>query len=105
MSLKLYFDINKLWIGYCRDYSYHTICLIPTIVIRWDRKKKVEQFKSQDFSAMPIIETTAVPENKVYFINPDILDPYKNPIIQYEFPTSNDIINRYLSYIDNKYLF
>ena len=36
--VKVYFDFNDWWIGYYRGDSHHYVCLIPTLVIRWNRK-------------------------------------------------------------------
>jgi hypothetical protein len=35
--MKVYFDFNDWWIGYYRGSSYHFICPLPTLVIRWKR--------------------------------------------------------------------
>lgn len=34
---KVYFDLNDWWIGYYRGSTYHFICPLPTLVIRWPR--------------------------------------------------------------------
>jgi hypothetical protein len=39
MNIKIYFDFKDWWIGYYRGSNYHFICPLPTIVIRWERKK------------------------------------------------------------------
>lgn len=34
---KIYFDFRDWWIGYYRAESYHYVCPVPTLVVRWKR--------------------------------------------------------------------
>ena len=36
-TLKIYIDTADWWIGYYRGPNHHYVCILPTIVIRWDR--------------------------------------------------------------------
>lgn len=36
--MDIYQDMNDWWVGYYRGATHHYVCLLPTIVIRWDRK-------------------------------------------------------------------
>lgn len=36
-QLKIYIDLNDWWIGYFRGDNHHYVCVIPTVVIRWNR--------------------------------------------------------------------
>lgn len=38
MVMKIYIDTNDWWIGYYRGPNHHYIILIPTVVIRFNRK-------------------------------------------------------------------
>ena len=40
-SLRVFIDTRDWWVGYYRSYDYHYVILIPTVVIRWDKKNKV----------------------------------------------------------------
>lgn len=35
--MKIYLDFNDWWIGYYRGSTYHFVCPLPTLVIRWRR--------------------------------------------------------------------
>jgi hypothetical protein len=37
--MKLYFDSRDWWIGYFRGEDHHYVCLIPTLVFRWERRE------------------------------------------------------------------
>lgn len=36
-TLTIYRDRDDWWIGWYRGASHHYVCLLPTIVMRWDR--------------------------------------------------------------------
>ena len=36
--MRLYIDTADWWIGYYRGSRHHYVCLVPTVVIRWDRR-------------------------------------------------------------------
>jgi hypothetical protein len=36
--MRVYFDFNDWWIGYYRGETNHYVCLLPTVVIRWERR-------------------------------------------------------------------
>jgi hypothetical protein len=38
--MKIYIDTADWWIGYYRGPNHHYVCLVPTVVIRWERKKQ-----------------------------------------------------------------
>lgn len=33
----IYFDFRDWWVGYYRGDTHHYVCLLPTLVLRWDR--------------------------------------------------------------------
>jgi len=37
--ISLYRDKDDWWVGYYRGKTHHYVCLLPTLVIRWDNKK------------------------------------------------------------------
>lgn len=43
-SMKVYRDPNDLWVGYYRGPNYHYVCVLPTLVIRWVRRRRAMVF-------------------------------------------------------------
>lgn len=39
IRIKVYFDFRDWWIGYYRGATHHYVCPLPTLVIRWSRKR------------------------------------------------------------------
>lgn len=37
--MSVYFDFRDWWIGYYRGSRDHYVCLLPTLVIRWPRRR------------------------------------------------------------------
>ena len=37
--VNVYIDVRDCWVGYYRGQHHHYVCLFPTVVIRWHRKK------------------------------------------------------------------
>jgi hypothetical protein len=66
--MKVYFDFRDWWIGYYKGDSHHYVCLLPTLVIRWDRKIDKSEYGIGQFLNVPIRATTAIPPNKAYMI-------------------------------------
>lgn len=38
MSVKVYIDTADWWIGYYRGPNHHYVCVVPLVVIRWNRR-------------------------------------------------------------------
>lgn len=36
-GLAVYWDLRDWWIGYYRGDRHHYVCLLPCLVIRWNR--------------------------------------------------------------------
>jgi hypothetical protein len=36
---RIYFDFNDWWIGYYRGETHHYVCLLPSLVIRFNRRR------------------------------------------------------------------
>lgn len=36
--MKVYFDFHDWWLGYYRGPNHHYVCVLPTVVLRWNRK-------------------------------------------------------------------
>lgn len=53
--MKIYFDFRDWWVGYYRGTSYHFICPLPTLVIRWKRKPPYG-FMWQDDVLKPVVD-------------------------------------------------
>lgn len=39
-TLRLYVACRDWWVGYYRGDGHHYVCLLPTIVLRWKRRRK-----------------------------------------------------------------
>lgn len=37
---RIYFDFDDWWIGYYRGPMHHYVCVLPTFVIAWPRKRR-----------------------------------------------------------------
>jgi hypothetical protein len=37
--IRIYVDRADWWIGYYRGTDHHYVCLVPTVVIRWRRRR------------------------------------------------------------------
>lgn len=37
--VRVYFDFADWWVGYYRGPNNHYLCLLPTLVIRWPRRR------------------------------------------------------------------
>ncbi len=37
VHVSIYFDLRDWWVGYYRGDTYHYVCILPTLVIRWNR--------------------------------------------------------------------
>jgi len=35
--MKIYLDRHDVWVGYYRGSTYHFVCPLPCLVIRWPR--------------------------------------------------------------------
>lgn len=35
--MKVYLDLRDWWIGYYRGDDHHYVCVLPTVVVRWQR--------------------------------------------------------------------
>lgn len=43
--MNIYFDFHDWWIGYYRGENYHFVCPLPTLVIRWARRKPIDPLR------------------------------------------------------------
>lgn len=39
--MSIYIDRADWWIGYYRGPNHHYVCPVPTVVIRWARRKAI----------------------------------------------------------------
>jgi hypothetical protein len=39
-GLRLYLDPRDWWVGYYRGEEHHYLCVLPTLVLRWDRRRR-----------------------------------------------------------------
>lgn len=37
--MKVYIDPADWWLGYYQGPNHHYVCVLPTVVIRWNRRK------------------------------------------------------------------
>lgn len=37
IHVSIYIDLRDWWIGYYRGDAHHYVCLLPTLVVRWNR--------------------------------------------------------------------
>jgi hypothetical protein len=58
--MKIYIDLNDWWIGYYRGANHHYVCPIPTLVIRWPRKRPLPPEPNVDEAeALKILQENA----------------------------------------------
>lgn len=69
MKLRVYLDFRDWWIGYYRGDDHHYFCPFFTVVIRWNRKSKINPKTDYGLFQFPIIESSAVPDNKIYVLS------------------------------------
>jgi hypothetical protein len=45
-AIAIYLDANDWWIGYYRGETHHYVCLLPIVVMRWNRgkAKRIQRF-------------------------------------------------------------
>lgn len=39
MKFRVYIDTRDWWVGYYRGQMNHYVCPVPTVVIRWPRRR------------------------------------------------------------------
>lgn len=39
--MKVYIDLRDWWVGYYRGDTYHYVCPIPALVVRWSRRRNL----------------------------------------------------------------